>query len=528
MSTRPPFWLLFACALFLGNVLSAEESRPAPSGKAEHVVLVVWDGMRPDFITPQYTPTLYALATRGVFFRNHHAAYVSSTEVNGAAIATGVYPNRNGILANSEYRPQLVWLAPSATEGIEFVRRGDLISNGHYLLVPTVAEILQRAGHGTIVAGTKPVALLHDRSATRNEGAAARSIVLYSGHTLPREALEPLVKVNEDKHFPTTGTVPNTAQDAWTTRALTHGLWKKGVPRYTVLWLSEPDASQHDSGPGSPNALAALESSDKNLSSVLKMLEEKKLLEKSDVLVVSDHGFSTIQRGPDVAEILKKAGFVSTKKFEDPATGDVMVVGLGGSVFLYVVDRPEPVVRRLVEFLQTSDFAGVIFSRIPLEGTFPIEQVRTGSDSGPDVIVSLRWSADKNDHGTPGLLFCEGGTKGKGHHVSLSRFDMNNTLVAAGPDFKQGFIDQLPSGNVDVAPTILHLLGVPQPASSPMDGRVLEEALAQGTACDAPPRTETLEAARELGLFRWHQYLKFTEYGNTRYFDEGNGQPTAR
>jgi predicted AlkP superfamily pyrophosphatase or phosphodiesterase len=79
------------------------------AGKAEHVVMVVWDGMRPDFITPQYTPTLYQLAEDGVFFKNHHPVYVSSTEVNGTALATGVYPNRSGIIANRDYRPEVGW-----------------------------------------------------------------------------------------------------------------------------------------------------------------------------------------------------------------------------------------------------------------------------------------------------------------------------------------------------------------------------------------------------------------------------------
>jgi hypothetical protein len=114
---------------------TAEEPIATAKGVAEHIVVVVWDGMRPDFITPQYTPTLYSLATKGVFFKNHHAVYVSSTEVNGTAIATGVYPNQNGIPANSEYRPSLGWLGPNATEGIESVRRGDLLSGGQYLLV---------------------------------------------------------------------------------------------------------------------------------------------------------------------------------------------------------------------------------------------------------------------------------------------------------------------------------------------------------------------------------------------------------
>ena len=42
---------------------------------------VVWDGMRPDFVSAQYTPQLYDLAQRGTFFKNHHSIYITSTEV---------------------------------------------------------------------------------------------------------------------------------------------------------------------------------------------------------------------------------------------------------------------------------------------------------------------------------------------------------------------------------------------------------------------------------------------------------------
>jgi arylsulfatase A-like enzyme len=119
-----------------------------------------------------------------------------------------------------------------------------------------------------------------------------------------------------------------------------------------------------------------------------------------------------------------------------------------------------------------------------------------------------------------------GGTSGKGSHASLSRFDMNNTLVAHGPDFKRGMISDTPSGNVDVAPTILWLLGVEAPPT--MDGRVLHEALAHSTGKPPTPEPETLEASRNIGLFQWQQYLKFTRVGTTRYFDEGNGQAGPR
>ncbi len=84
------FRLTPAAALLLIGLWGAEQ-RVSAKGQAEHVVLIVWDGMRPDFITPQYTPTLYWLATNGVFFKSNHCAYISSTEVNGTVLP-GVPP----------------------------------------------------------------------------------------------------------------------------------------------------------------------------------------------------------------------------------------------------------------------------------------------------------------------------------------------------------------------------------------------------------------------------------------------------
>src|SRR5262249_33272231 len=150
----------------------------------------------------------------------------------------------------------------------------------------------------------------------KEKTAEKESVTLFEGKTLPRAVVESLVKVNDDKAFPTNVIQPNKEQDGWTTRALIRGLWKKNVPKYTLLWLSDTDKSQHETGVGSSTSLAGIDSSDKNLGEVIKALHDRGLLDKTDVFVVSDHGFSTIQRGPDIVEILKKQKFTATKKFE--------------------------------------------------------------------------------------------------------------------------------------------------------------------------------------------------------------------
>lgn len=552
MSCTGRLLLALACLLL---------ARQAPGAAAtRHVVVVVWDGMRPDFVSPQHTPTLHEFARRGTFFRRHHCSYVSSTEVNGTALATGAHPEHSGILGNSQYRADISWLGFFGTEHLDPVRRGDLLTGGRYLAVPTVPEILQAAGIPTVVAGSKGVTLLHDRFPRGTNDAQRQSVNLFRGVTLPRSALEslkkdpligapPLTTVDtasnkervlgwlrqtRDKALAQLGGNPveppdSRRWDLWTTRSLVHGLWKSSVPRYSVLWLSEPDGSQHATSPGSPNALAALRSADQRFAEVIQALKDRGVYEQTDILVVSDHGFSTVDQGPDLVTSMKSARFVAGTSFSNPEAGDVLLVNLGGTTLFYVFEHHPPTVERLVEFLQGTDCAGVIFSRVQLPGTFSLSlgKVDTGP-TAPDLVVAMRWREDRNAWGTRGTIAAVGGRIGGGAHGSLSRFDMNNTLIAAGPGIRAGVVSEIPSGNIDLAPTVLALLGVKRPES--MDGRVLVEALTGSPSAADPPKveTETFKAARELGYRRWSQFLTVSRVAGVTYLDEGNGESTLK
>jgi len=203
-------------------------------------------------------------------------------------------------------------------------------------------------------------------------------------------------------------------------------------------------------------------------------------------------------------------------------------VSNGGTTLLYVIGHDSKLVRKVVGCLQRQEFTGVLFTRRPLEGAFKLEQARLNTPEAPDIVVALRWLPDKNSNGAPGLVFCDdGGRKaGEGMHVTLSRFDMHNTLIAAGPDFRRGTVDDLPSGNVDIAPTILWILGIKPPR--PMDGRVLTEALTIDGPKVGTPVTTQLNAMHQEGNFIWRQYLKRTELNGVAYFDEGNGSSVSQ
>jgi predicted AlkP superfamily pyrophosphatase or phosphodiesterase len=508
---------------WIACVFCAQAAVAAETPKSErHVVVVVWDGMRPDFVSQENTPALWKLANEGVVFRNHHAVYPSATNVNGTAIATGAYPGHSGLIANHDYRPEIDSRKSLDVEIPAVVEKGDELSGGKYISFPTIAEIVQRAGGRTAIATAKTVGLLLDRHL--DPGHAKNSVTVFAGASRPRDALNPIVHALGP--FPPFGQYSE--GDKWTTKALTEFLWKDGVPIFSLLWLGDPDLTQHQSAPGAQPALAAIKSSDENLASVLLALDRQGARETTDVFVVSDHGFSTIERSVDLRKILNDAGFTAKTEFTDePKPGDIMLVGNGGTVLFYVINHDAPAIGRLVEFLQQSDFAGVIFTKEAMEGTFVLDQAKIESDHAPDVVMAFRWKEKKNQFGVPGMIDADWQrAAGKGTHATLSRFDMHNTLIAAGPDFRRGYTNELPSGNVDLAPTILCIFGITPP--QPVDGRILSEAMVNKDAAMLKPETRKIEARKDFSAGTWRQSLQISRVGSTEYLNEGNGGFTPR
>jgi arylsulfatase A-like enzyme len=163
----------------------------------------------------------------------------------------------------------------------------------------------------------------------------------------------------------------------------------------------------------------------------------------------------------------------------------------------------------------------VILAREKFEGTFPLETVRANTADAPDVIVALRWNKNPNRFGTAGQLITDTARgPGEGSHASLSAFDVHNTLIAAGPDFRERLASTLPSSNIDIAPTVLRLLRIEPPQK--FDGRILIEGMEE-RASKMEALTKTIQATRKFPSGEWQQYLRVSLVGETVYIDEGNG-----
>src|SRR5271169_1044233 len=93
--------------LTIAAPISAQDATPHRA-RGRIVVLMVWDGLRPDFVTERDTPNLFKLAREGVRFDKHHSIFPTLTMVNATALATGAPPGVNGLEGN------LFYLGPSA------------------------------------------------------------------------------------------------------------------------------------------------------------------------------------------------------------------------------------------------------------------------------------------------------------------------------------------------------------------------------------------------------------------------------
>lgn len=102
-------------------------------------------------------------------------------------------------------------------------------------------------------------------------------------------------------------------------------------------------------------------------------------------------------------------------------------------------------------------------------------------------------------------------------HGGFGRDQTLNNMAAIGPDFKSGFIDEAPMGNIDIAPTLAKILGIELPSVGLLKGRVLEEALANGEGAKASETKTMVSAPAQNGL---RTVLEYQEALGVRYFNQ--------
>jgi arylsulfatase A-like enzyme len=489
------------------------------------VIVFVVDGLRPDSITPEDTPTLFRLRAEGVDFTDGHAVFPTVTRVNAASLSTGAQPGTHGILGNQMYVRAVDAGRAFDTGNYRNLRTLDEAAGGRLLQAPTLAERLHARGLGlaAVSSGSTGSAFLLNPKAPAGVGA------LVNGYLDPGKTVAYPTPVSEavlGKLGPAPARQPGAARFdevvTWTQRVLREYVLPELRPAVVLDWLTEPDHSQHVAGVGSPDSRAALRHDDREIAQVLATLEALDLAASTAVLVTSDHGFTTNTAGVDVATALIDAGLKAA-----PDSRDVILASSGQAVALHVEGHDPERIARLARCVQAEEWGGVMFTagRAPgdphgaVEGTFSLELIHAANrERGADLLFTFPWTSQPNAFGVPGAdrASVSGGARlYVSDHGSMSPWNVRNTLFAWGPGFKRRTVVRAPAGIADLAPTILALLGLP--GAEGFDGRVLSEALAGG-----PDPEEVSEETRvhtvKAGAYR--AAIQMSHVAGRRYVDK--------
>jgi arylsulfatase A-like enzyme len=582
-------------ATFLGLLAAPvlAQSQPRP----HNVVLFVADGLRPGMVNQQTAPAMTALMGKGVRFTNTHSLFPTFTTANASGMATGHLLGDTGDFSNTIFVGFPVKSAGgSVTPFIENDAVLDEINEhlgGDYLNETTVLKAAREAGLSTAIIGKVGPALIFDHT----ERSGQKTIVIddstgrSGGIPLSDEIAKRLADAQLPLQAPTRGdngkagnsttpgtTIANIEQQAYFTdvaaKAVLPLLKERRNPFLLVFWSRDPDGTQHNQGdslgrlvPGinGPTSLAAIKNADDNLAKLLAALKEQGLDGATDVILTSDHGFSTIskesstswaaqQSYKNVPANLLPPGFVAidvahalgmtlfdpdSKSAEvpagiaplrgngligsDPAKPQVVVASNGGSDLVYLPTKDKALAAKIVAFLSTQDYVSGLFvddslGKIP--GTLPLSAIAlkgTAVTPVPAIVINFRsFSTGCADPTTCGVEVADNGLQqGQGMHGSFSRADTRNIMGAAGPSFRQHFEDNAPASNADLGKTMAQLLGLKVPAKGKQVGRVLSEAMPNG----AMPMVQS-QIVRSEPDSLGHVTVITTQTANgTRYFD---------
>ncbi len=588
-------------------LVATVQALPPPAAAAEphNVILFVADGLRHDIVTQRNAPTLFRVMHEGVAFADSYAIFPTLTMANGSSMATGHFLGDTGTFSNTLYTgPEALPAAKGSVtpflESDPVLGDMDARFNGNYLNEATILDLARAAGFDTATIGKQGPALLMDHTDRgRTSIVVDDSTGKSAGVPLTSAIQAAMQAAGLALEAPTRGAngsagsssqpgtlVPNVAQQAYfvsvTTAAVLPWLKQQGKPFVLVFWSRDPDGTQHNQGdsllrlaPGinGPTSLAAVRNVDNNLASILSSLDSLGLADNTDVVVTSDHGFSTISKQSatspsaqagyaDVPAKLLPPGFLALDLAQamgasvfdpdrgnapvlagaHPAAGNALigtdpqhpvavVAANGGSDLIYLPGADAAAVAgKLVDALLAQDYVSGIFvddSLGSFAGTLPLSAVRLrGTASTPMPAISVNFkSFVLQDASCPTVLTCVAEVadtadttlqQGQGMHGTFSRADTFNFMAAIGPSFKRGYVDPMPASNADVGQTIAHLMRLPisQAQKGRLIGRVLEETMVDGS--EQPVRRGELAAQPAANGLR--TVVHYEEVRSVRYF----------
>jgi predicted AlkP superfamily pyrophosphatase or phosphodiesterase len=398
---HPPFFrLAWLAALLLLAGCTTVPTRPNAAGTVSEpppLLLISIDALRADYLGRGDTPHLDRLARQGVRAEWMNPSYPALTFPNHFTLVTGLRPDHHGVVHNT-----------MREEGLGDFRVADLtaVGDARWWRAEPIWVGAEKAGLPTAIWAWP--------------GGAAQIDGVRPTRWKPYDESVPAAQRADE--------VARWLEESAATR-----------PRFVALYLEMVDGAGHDYGPEAPQTRKAVREMDAAVGRLIEALQRKGMLERVNVVVVSDHGMAAVLPGHVVA-------------VEDMVpVEDAVVISIGQSVGIVPrAGRVEAAEKRLLG--RHDHYQCWRKGELPARWHYgrnarvpPIVcQMDEGWDALPAAGVAKRALA---------------GTRGS-HGYDPALASMRATFIAHGPAFRKGAVI-VPFDNVDVYPLMARLLGIP-------------------------------------------------------------------
>jgi len=394
-------------------VAAASSASQAQAPDTRHVVVISIDGLKPTTYTadgPSKVPTLRGLAREGAYAEGVIGVTPTVTYPSHTTMMTGVPPAIHGIYNNRILDPEEV----SNASWYWYARD---------IQVPTLPAVAKARGLRT-AAVSWPVTVGADIDYLMPEfGGVTRHrkwLDLIRAISDPRDLLDSYERQVKPLAWPLTDD-DRTGVAAWIIRTYR--------PQLMLLHIFATDDAQHAFGPGSPEALAAIETADAHVRQIIQAVADAGLTDRTDIVVLSDHGFLPLENQLNPNNLFKREGLLEVDAANKIARWDAYFYPAGGSGFVILRDRTDPSLR---------DRVGALLQKMasdPANGILTVwtedDLRRLGAEPRASFGIDMRngfYSGAGHD-----ALLSKPSSKG-GHGFAPTRPELHASLIMQGPD----------------------------------------------------------------------------------------------
>jgi predicted AlkP superfamily pyrophosphatase or phosphodiesterase len=435
----------------------ADKNRAVILISVDGLAAFYWDDPRAEM------PTIRALADVGASAVRMKASAPTVTWPNHTTLVTGVTPARHGVVGNDYFdrahRKAVILISDPEFDKEQLVR------------VPTIYDLAKARGLSTAAIRWPATRSAKALDWTLPDVFSDELLHQFTTPSLMAECKQAGIWSESDVIRYGSREL-HVVSDEMCTRVFNFIL-RTHHPNLALLHLTHVDSVEHVKGPRTPEAYAAIKVTDEQVRQVWEEVK-RDYADRATVMIVSDHGFSPVERLvlPNVP--LRNAGLVEVKAGK--ATGGaVHVVGQGGAAFVYLLEqnKREAVIKQIEQM-----FVGLEgVSTVVGPEDFKLHGLARPQDDprSPDLVLFARegYCFDESASGSAATIPRRELRGMHGHDENLPC--MYATFVAWGsgikPRTRLGEIQ-----NTDVAPTIARLLDLPLTGA---DGKVLSAALAE-------------------------------------------------